>query len=141
MQTSFVSNNQSATIVEPGKTSFDAPSLGIARCRKARRLTAFSTSLVFSGRNARFDAAFRQLAPESGTVKAFIGDQFLHSGSGASALLSLDGDRCQCSARKADFVRLRALAKQTYGQAVAVRHEHYFTAFSNLGAPDSIPPF
>lgn len=141
MKTTLVSDNQSAAIVEPREASLDAPPLGITGFGKARRLPAFSTMFIFSGRNTSFDAAPRQLAPESGAVETLIGNQLRHSGSGASALLLLDGDGCQCSARKANFVRLRARAEQTDGKSVAVRHQHHFTAFANLRASDSVAPF
>lgn len=92
METSFVSDYQSPTIVEPRKASFDAPPLGVTGCRKARRLTAFSAPFVSARRNTRFDSAIRQLTPESGTVETKSFDQLSHSGLGASALLFLDGD-------------------------------------------------
>ena len=141
MKTTLIPDNQSPTIVEPGETPLDAPPFSIARCGKPRRLSTFSAPLVFAGRNAGFDAASRQLAPESSAVKSFIGDQFGHSGSRSPAFLFLDGDRCQGAARQRDLVRLCALAKQANGQTIAVSHEHYFTAFANLGAPNSIAPF
>ncbi len=141
MKTSFVSDNQTATIVQPGETPLNAPSLGVTGCRKARRLSTFSAPLIFSGRNARFDSAPRQLAPKGGTVETFVGNQLGHSGSGASAPLLFNGDGCQRAARQTNFVRLRALAEQANRQTIAVRYQHHFAAFSNLGAPDSIAPF
>ncbi len=141
MKSTLVSDYQPPTIVEPRKAPFDAPSLGVTCCRKAWRLTKFSAALVCACRNARFDSAFRQLASESGTIETFIGDQLLHSGSGTPSLLFLDGDGCQCSARKRYFVRLRAFAQNANRQPVAVRHQHHFTALSHFGAPDSIAPF
>lgn len=141
MKSTFVSDNQSPTIVEPCKTPFDAPPLGVTCRRKTRRLTTLSAPLVFACRNARFDSAPCQLAPEGGTIETFIGDQFGHSGSGSSAPLFLDGDGCQRAARQTNFVRLRALAEQTNRKSVAVRYEHHFAALANLGASDSIAPF
>ena len=141
MQSTLISDNQATTVVEPGKASFDAPPFSITCCRKARRLTALSAMFIFSGWNAGFDAAPRQLAPEGGAVKAFIGNKLRHSGSGTPALLFLDGDGCQCAARQRYFVRLRAFAQNANRQPVAIRHQHYFAAFAHLGAPDSIAPF
>ena len=141
MKSTLVSDYQSSTIVEPRKAPLNAPPLGIARSGKARRLTTFSTVFIFSGRNTSFDSAPRQLAPEGSTVKTFVGDQFRHSGSGSSAPLFLDGDGSHCSARQTNFVRLRALAEQANRQTVAVSDQHHFTAFANLGAPNSIAPF
>ncbi len=141
MKTSFVSDNQSPTVIEPGETPLDAPPLSVTRRRKARRLSTFSAPLVFSGRNAGFDAARCQLTPEGSTVKGFIGDQLSHSGSGSSAPLLPDSDRCQCAARQTNFVRLRALAKQTNGKSVAIGDQHHFAALANLGAPHVVAPF
>ena len=141
MKSTLVSDNQSPIIIEPGKAPLNAPPLTVACRRKARRLTAFSSAFVFARRNTSFNSAFRQLAPESSTVKTFVGDQFDHSGSGSSTLLFPDGDRCQCSACQRYFVRLRALAKQTNGKSIAVSHQHHFAAFAIFGASDSIAPF
>ncbi len=141
MQTTLISDNQSPTIVEPSKTSLDAPSLGVTGCRKARRLSAFSAPRVFSSRNTTLDSARRQLAPESGTVETFVGNKLGHSGSGSSAPLFLNGDGCQRATRQTNFVRLRAFAQNANRQTVAVSYEHHFAAFSNFGAPDSIAPF
>ena len=82
MKSMFISDNQSPTIVEPGKASLDAAALGVTCCRKARRVTSFSSSFKFTWRNARFDSAPGQLTPENGTVKYFVGDKFCHSASG-----------------------------------------------------------
>ncbi len=141
MKSTLISNNQSTTIVEPGKAPFDAPPLGVTCRRKTRRLSALSAPFVFARRNARFDAACRQLAPEGGTVKTFIGNQLRHSGSGSSALLFLDGDGCQRATREADFVWLGAFAQNANWKSVAISHQHYFAAFAHLGASDSITPF
>lgn len=141
MQSTLIPDNQSPTVIEPGKTSFDAPTFSVTCRRKARRLTTLSAAFVFARRNARFDSAFRQLASEGGTVKSFVCNQLGHSGSGSPAFLFFDGNGCQRPTRQTNFVRLRARAEQANRQSVAVRHEHYFTAFSNLGAPDSIAPF
>ena len=141
MQTTFVSNNQATTIVEPREASLDAPPLGIACRGKARRLSAFSAPLVFSSRNTSFDSAFGQLTPQSGTVETFVGNQFGHSSSGSSAPLFLDGDGCQRPIRQSDFVRLRAFAQNSNRQTVAVSDEHHFTAFAHFGASDTIAPF
>ena len=141
MKSTLVSDHQTATIVEPGEAPFDAPPLGVTRRRKTRRLSTFSAPLVFSSRNTSFDSARRQLTPQSGTIETFIGNQLGHSGSSAPALLFLDGNGCQRPARQRDFVRLRAFAQNANRQTVSISHEHYFTAFANLGAPDSIAPF
>lgn len=141
MQTTLIPDNQSPTVIKPGEAPLDAPSLGIAGSGKARRLSAFSTSLVFSRRNTGFDAALRQFASEGGAVETLVGNQFSHSGASASAPLFLDGDGRQGPTRQTNFVGLRAFAEQANRQTIAVSHEHYFTAFTNLRAPDSIAPF
>lgn len=141
MKSSFVSDNQSAAIVEPRKTSLDAPPLGVTDCRKTRRLTALSAPFVLARWNTGFDSAPRQLTPEGSTVKTFVGNKLGHSGSGSSALLFSDGDGCQRAARQTNFVRLCVLAEQANGQSVSVGNKHYFAAFSNLGAPDVVAPF
>lgn len=141
MKSTFISDNQAATVVKPGETSFDALPLGVTCRRKTRRLSALSAPFVFALRDAHLDSARRQLAPEGGAVKSFVGDQLLHSGSGSSSFLFFDGDGRQCAARQTNFVRLPALAKQTDGKSVAVRHEHHFAALAHFGPPDSIAPF
>lgn len=141
MKSTLVSDNQTAAIVEPGETSFDAPPLGITRRTKARRLSAFSAPLVFSSWNTGFDSARRQLPPEDGTVETFIGNKLGHSGSRSSASLFLNGNSCQCAARQTNFVRLRAFAQDANRRTVAVGYQHHFAALSNLGAPDSVAPF
>lgn len=141
MKTALIPDNQATTIVEPRETPFDAPPLGVTCRRKTRRLSAFSAPFVFALRNAGFDAARRQLAPEGGTVKTFVGDQLLHSGSGTPAPLFLNSDGRQCATRQSDFVRLCALAQNANRQTVAVSHQHYFAALSHFGASDSIAPF
>jgi len=85
MKSTFVSNNQSPTIVEPRETPLDAPPLGVTCRRETRRLTALPAMFVFSGRNTRLDSARYQLTPEG--VKAFIGNQLGHSGSRSSTLV------------------------------------------------------
>lgn len=141
MKSTFVSDNQATTIVEPRKAPLNAPSLGITCRRETRRLTTLPAMFVFARRNTSFDSALRQLAPEGGTVKTFVGDQLLHSGSGTPSPLFLYGDGCQRAARQRYFVRLCALAQNANRQTVAVCHEHHFTALAHFGAPDSIAPF
>lgn len=141
MKTSLISDNQPTTVIKPRETSLDSPSLGVTRRRKTRRLTAFSSPLVFPGRYARFDSALCQFTPERGTIKTFIGNQLRHSCPRPSALLFLDGDGRQRATRKSNFVRLCAFANQANRQPVAVGDEHYFAAFANFGASDSIAPF
>ncbi len=141
MQTAFITNNQSTTIVEPGEAALDAPSFAVAFGRKSRRRAEFAAFGIFSGRNAAFDAALPQLAPKRGAVEAFVGNKLLHSGAGPPAFLLFDGDARQSATSQRHFMRSGAFTMQTDRQTVAVGHQHHFAAFPDLGAADSIAPF
>jgi hypothetical protein len=137
---SCVAHDQAAAVIHPPKAPLDLPALAVAWPRTDRAPALGTTSVAaYEGRDRGFDPPPAQLLAEDLAVVGSVCDQFLRPRARPpSPLWHLN--RGQRGLGQPTLVWLGAGYRQPNGQAMAVRNDHDFGAFTHVGLADARSP-